>query len=267
MTYLDRHFIEGIRTEEHREIINGEAQFMADMAQILTEEAIKEGVSIDFGANKDRFEQTIKILGLEKFVVQNEMTIIESVVGLGGGSASFIARDRTTEAVEKHGVVTTLEALQAEAWKTEKLYGLYPYVTTEMIPIVAAKMVFGKTYTTEESEREVYLTPDSMVVAVANRVRYSPTATDEDDHETHLAYFVDSEERAFKGGSSQRLFQHLLQEREAGLDVQLPAQEFSISLSSNAHVVGNIFSARVAFDTPLRYEVKGDRVIASEPLL
>ena len=111
MTYLDRHFIEGIRTEEHREIINGEAQFMADMAQIL------------------------------------------------------------------------------------------------------------------------------------------------------------SEERAFKGGASPRLFQHLLQEREAGLDVQLPAQEFSISLSSNAHVVGNIFSARVAFDTPLRYEVKGDRIIASEPLL
>ena len=258
MAYFDRQFAESFRGAAHEEVINGEAQFMADMADVLTQETIAEGVYIDFGSKRERFKQVLDILNVDTFVKNDRLEVIQSVVNSGAGTRLIIGSGKVLEAVREHGALNTLEYMQSESWSTEKQYDIYPYITTYTNPATTSEIVFGNN--DRNSEGEQFISKGTPIVAIHNTVRYSPTANDEYGNDTSLAYAL--ENASYERGQSPRVFQQLLEQGALDeLELHLPQQLYSMTVSSRFGVDGDMFFSQINAPVGHRYTVRNDRVV------
>ena len=68
MKIESRYITDKVRAAEFEEVRDSESQFFAELANILTPEALEEGVRIDFGPDKKRFAQVIEMLALDEAI-------------------------------------------------------------------------------------------------------------------------------------------------------------------------------------------------------
>lgn len=263
MTYFNRLFSENARSAAAEEIRQGEALFMADIAEVLSPEVIQAGVAIDFGANRARFEQVVELLDIDTLTGRNKLGVLQSYVYSGGGMTSYIGQDRVEQAVCDYGAATTLDYMHAEVWDVHKLYDLYPFITTTVRPIATTKIVFGALGELD-NEGNRQLVEGTPAIALYAQVRTSPTSDVNDEwgfpDSIDLPRFV--LEHPDSPGQSQRLFQKLLNEH-AQETVQLvpPGCEYSLVISGRHHRAGDIFASDVVVAAENRFAIKHDRLV------
>ncbi len=68
MKIESRYIIDKTKAAEFEEVRDSEAQFFADLANIITPEALEEGIRIDFGSDKRRFTQVVEMLALDEAI-------------------------------------------------------------------------------------------------------------------------------------------------------------------------------------------------------
>lgn len=260
MTYLDRQFEEGLRGAVHEELVNGEALFMADMAEVLSEDAIAEGVQIDFGTNRARFEQVLEVLRLKELVEHGRLDVVESLVN-ASGTTHFIRQDRVRAAIGGDTIATVLDFMQAEAWTTGTSKSGYKYLTNGSETAASSRVVFGKTVPVDTCEGAVTLSADEPVVAAYSNVIYTPEMSDEyGDRWFDLPGFVDKYREV--PNSQPRIFQRLLEHsQDEGLALTLPQRSFGLIVSGKAGVSTGFLGARVYYHAARHYTVVNDRIV------
>ncbi len=259
MTYLNRHFTESFRGAAHEEVMHGEEQFMADMADVLTEEAIAEGVQINFGSNKVRFEQVLDILHIDAFVKHDKLEVVESFVGNSTGR-KFISIDVADRAASQHGLLNALDYIQSEEWVTHDAFASHLQVTAGLSDTLTSQMTLGNSFVAPDRDGERYLMPDAPVVIVTNTTRYSPTSMDEYGNEDNLAHYVSTYENG--GNHPQRLFQKLLEDNvNNGQELLFPTQTYTLGIAGKNKIVEDVFISQVEPTIKHFYIVDKDRIV------
>ncbi len=258
MTYLDRQFAENFRGAAHEELISGEALFMADMAEVLTPEAIAEGVSISFGANRERFIQVLETLSVDSLIKRGQLEAVKGVIGRGYGSYSHVAYDRIQDTIHDHGVLNTLEFMQSEAWVLDKRLSLYPRLSVEAESAIVSHITLGKIAQTQEARRVIAGEP---LISIDSAVKYVPEAWLEYGEGAELPYVINHHEKK-EGRTDQRRFQYLLDwQADNGVELQLPGQTFTMVISSNISERGEMYGVAVEPIITHQYVVKNDRIV------
>ena len=270
MAYIEKHIQDKLRTATHEELLAGESQFMSDMAEVLTPDVIAEGVFVDFGSNKTRFEETVKLLGLDHLIANNGLDVIGASVN--GATTFHISPSRVRRVIEEDfvtlndaepfGILRALDYMQAESWEVENPDS-YPYLSNRRATYARSQITLGKTYVKHEDETP-YIDLEHPMIKLSMYVGYAPTEYDEyDNADGSLPYKM---ARFVADRDDTRVFEKLANNHAIeGMHLSLPEQAYSISLSSVAERPWDSFMGEVTPRTIHSYAVENDRIIKYVP--
>lgn len=254
-----RQFQDRLRAANYEEIINSEALFMADLAEILTPDALENGVLLDFGESRDHFTATVETLELESLLKNNQLEIVQSRLGEGGSSQQFISSGRVDRVVQEMGLVQTLDYIQSEGWGVADRNGYKHFESRSPRHAAASQITLGQTH--EGSDGERYIAKDMPCIALEMWVQYEPNAEDEyGEGRGDLAYDV---ARLQKQDTFQaRVFERLAEyHHDSERELTLPQQRYSIALSGTAAAAGFDLFASITPKVLSVYRLRGGRLV------
>lgn len=265
MKYIEKDIQDRLRTATHKELLGGESLFMADIASVLTPEAIADGVSIEFGSNKYRFEQTLELLGVDDHLKRGTLDIIHATVG-SPASMHTVAPNRVKSVTEEShftldeetqlGLLRTLEYMHAESWRVEKPGG-YAHFSGQSMSSVTSKAILGKA-TQSDRGGDAYVELRHPIIGVSVSADYMPAETDEYGHmHGELPYRMAD----FAEKSEPRVFQQLAESHGGeGLQLHLPNQTYRLEVSLTPAQVQSTFMSSVTPRVRQAYIVEDDRL-------
>lgn len=126
MKIESKYLIDKAQAAEFAEARDSESQFFADIASILTPEALEEGVRIDFGSDKERFAQVIQMLALDDALRGEDSSAhIHNVTSndFAGGSGFH---GHSTKSLYQLPLAEMPDVVQAGMFDSYKRHDIYP---------------------------------------------------------------------------------------------------------------------------------------------
>lgn len=188
MTYSAKHVEGFLASAEQAEILDGEAQFAAELADALSLERMTQGVEIDFDTDQAAFEKAIEYLQLDKHV-KHDLGVISGEAS--SFSKSYVAIDAVQQAVSEVGLLATLNILQAVRWDVDKISDLHREVK---VPEVAWSSLTLGQETEPDQLGATRISTDAMSIQLTQRTRYQPGFYDEHDNEDDYLHVLEDSE-------------------------------------------------------------------------
>lgn len=193
------HIHDRIRTESYEEILGSNGGVIGELERVLTPEHVKEGVHIDFGADRALLGRVLEILGIDDALFEKpEFAHIRQVVLSHGITTAYLGK--AIPAINKLPQLDGLDVLQSDAWQIYKESDIYPHIQPDSGNATSAIYVACGVGTPEGIIADT--SKPGFVIGVT--YRYLPELVDSEGYRTDdsLSYFVERARSAPHNGDS-----------------------------------------------------------------
>ena len=176
MTFSEKYVRDSVRSAEQIEIRDSEAQWVGDLADILTSENLRKGVTLDLGSDKTALGELLRILDIEAKLALGELAINTVTVSDELSTSHFGSFMPTINEV---GLIDGLDALQSLDWQTRTGHYGADVIAVQQ-PLIESRISLN-TPVLPESEG-LSAADDTLSLEVSAVYRYQPAVTDEYDN-------------------------------------------------------------------------------------
>ena len=176
MTFSEKYVRDSVRAAEQIEIRDSEARWVGDLADILTTENLRRGISLDLGGDQAALGELLRILDIEARLALGELAINTVTVSDELSTSHFGSFIPTVGEV---GLIDGLDALQSLDWQTRTGHYDAAIIAVQQ-PMIVSRI--GLNTPALPGGEGFSAADDTLSLEVSAAYRYQPVVTDEYDN-------------------------------------------------------------------------------------
>jgi hypothetical protein len=172
-----------LRVAEGIEITDSEALFVGDLKDLLDDTALREGVSISFGDSPEALQSALDLLDIETLTGEDRYFNVMQGIVRSGNTKGIMSNETTSPLVKAHGILSTIELLQADGWRLT--HDTFKRIMTSDESVSSWLLLNHVDY---EQDGTFNLAPKSTCVMVGASVLYQPECLNDYGENGTIAY-------------------------------------------------------------------------------
>ena len=173
MNITTRYIEDRVHTAAQLEMRDSEQTLFTDMQQVASQADLEAGIEINFGHDREAFQQTVDVLDLRGHLASGRAHIQSAILARGTSTAHLGKALRSLKEID---LVDAVEVVQADGWEDYKDFGRYPKVRPDDEAAVSQLLVANTKNPTKKEAAEGIVIPDITLpgVLLGVEVRYLP---------------------------------------------------------------------------------------------
>jgi hypothetical protein len=249
---MARYDSEGIRENLAKAGERDDTPLVQQLEELLDERTIAEGITLEFGGNREAFQKTVDALGVDEALKRRELDVVTATFHHSVGSS--VLNKSAGSFIRMRGIDKGLSSLQVASWWDPKERSpIYPAIS---VSDLKPEIIHGRL--------EHVIDPNRPVLRFSARV-ISNSAFRKRAHEIYkqLAGYETPEARAQAHGDDHIEYPLTALEtymRETGDVVNLPVEDLTVRVGPG-RAAGMLIMSDVAVSSAQTVRLRGDRFV------